>query len=174
MSASCQPSNVAFLSSGILGNLKRPNDLATPIKSRFCFRKMYDASCFEYAWTNETSALTDYKGIKSITEFLVTRELSDDTNLLCRASLCPYELRFVIYLLKLLLLGLLRLLLSLNSHPAVIYFVLWAESFEWIRNLVTASEPNCWNGVNMERASYQHIPPRFPLIRPMLYHPSQP
>ena len=68
--------------------------------------------------------MTDYKGIKSITEFLVTRELSDDTNLLCHASLCPYELRFVIYLLKLLLLDLLRLLLSLNHHPAVLYFVL--------------------------------------------------
>src|SRR5579872_5762387 len=55
-SASSQSSRGIFFSSGILGSLRSPNDWAIPIKSSFLTRKMYEASCLEYALTNETNA----------------------------------------------------------------------------------------------------------------------
>lgn len=55
-SASVHPSGLP-LSSGILGSFNNPYAFATPTRSKFLIRNTYDASCFEYARTNETKAL---------------------------------------------------------------------------------------------------------------------
>lgn len=55
-SASCHKFLSLFLSSGIFGSRNKPKLFATPTKSRSLMRKIYDASCLEYARTKDTKA----------------------------------------------------------------------------------------------------------------------
>ena len=60
-SASSQPSRGLSLSSGIRGNRSSPKLFARPTRSRSFKRKMYEASCFEYARTKDTKAFAAYR-----------------------------------------------------------------------------------------------------------------
>lgn len=52
-------------SSGILGSCSNPKLFATPTRSRSLRRKIYEASCLEYARTNETKAFAAWRQFQS-------------------------------------------------------------------------------------------------------------
>jgi hypothetical protein len=58
----------ASLSSGMRGRRRSPKLLAAPMRSRSFIRKMYEASCFEYARTKDTKPFTAYDMSLNLTE----------------------------------------------------------------------------------------------------------